>query len=139
MVGTKKFLTLAAVKRIAAAAEQEAVKNHWNVVITVVDDGANPLFMQRMDNTQLGSVDVALQKARAAVLFKRPTKALEDIVSGGRTVMMSMKNLVPVEGGLPLMDGDCILGAIGVSGVTSAQDAQIARAGVEELARILAA
>ena len=114
MVGTKKFLTLAAVKRIAAAAEQEAVKNNWNVVISIVDDGANPVYMQRMDNTQLGSVDVALQKARAAVLFKRPTKALEEIVSGGRTVMMSMKNLVPVEGGLPLTDGDRILGAIGV-------------------------
>lgn len=139
MIGTKKFLTLAAVKRIAAAAEQEAVNNNWAVVISIVDDGANPVLLLRMDNTQLGSVDVALQKARAAVLFKRPTKALEDIVSGGRTAMMSMKGLVPVEGALPMMDGDALLGAIGVSGVTSAQDGQIARAGLEELARILSA
>jgi uncharacterized protein GlcG (DUF336 family) len=139
MLGTKKFLTLAAVKQIAAAAEQEAVKNNWNVVITIVDDGGNTLFVERMDNAQLGSVDVSLQKARASVLFKRPTKALEEVVSGGRTVMMSLKNLVPVEGGLPLLDGERIIGAIGVSGVTSPQDAQIARAGVEELARILKA
>ena len=139
MIGTKKFLTLAAVKRIAAAAEQEAVNNNWAVVISIVDDGANPVLLLRMDNTQLGSVDVALQKARAAVLFKRPTRALEDIVSGGRTAMMSMKGLVPVEGALPMMDGDALLGAIGVSGVTSAQDGQIARAGLEDLARILSA
>ena len=139
MLGTKKFLTLAAVKRIAGAAEQEAVKNKWNVVITIVDDGGNSLYMQRMDDAQLGSVDVSLQKARAAVLFKRPTKTLEEAVAAGRSVMMSLKNLIPVEGGLPMMDGDRVIGAIGVSGVTSPQDAQIARAGLEELSRILSA
>jgi len=130
-------LTLAAAKRIAAAAEQEAAKNNWNVVMAIVDDGGHLLFLQRMDNTQLASVDVSIQKAKGALLFKRPTKVMEDIVLGGRTVMMTLENLVPVEGGLPLEVDGQIVGAIGVSGVTSPQDGQVAKAGVDELARIV--
>ncbi len=136
MLATKKSLTLAAAKRIAAAAEQEATKNNWNVVMAIVDDGGHLLFLQRMDNTQLASVDVAIQKAKGAAMFKRNTKALEDIVMGGRTVMTTLKGVVPVEGGVILeVDGQAI-GAIGVSGVTSPQDGQIAKAGADELVKL---
>jgi uncharacterized protein GlcG (DUF336 family) len=133
MLGTKKTLTLAAAKRIAAAAEQEAAKNKWNVVMAIVDDGGHLLFLQRMDNTQIASVDVSIQKAKGALMFKRPTKALEDIVAGGRTVMMTLANLVPVEGGVLLETDGQVIGAIGVSGVTSPQDGQVAKAGADEL------
>jgi uncharacterized protein GlcG (DUF336 family) len=136
MLATKKSLTLAAAKRIAAAAEQEATKNNWNVVMAIVDDGGHLLFLQRMDNAQLASVDVAIQKAKGAAMFKRNTKALEDIVMGGRTVMTTLKGVVPVEGGVLLeVDGQAI-GAIGVSGVTSPQDGQIAKAGADELVKL---
>jgi glc operon protein GlcG len=136
MLVTKKSLTLAAAKRIAAAAEQEAAKNNWNVVMAIVDDGGHLMFLQRMDNTQLASVDVSIQKAKGAMMFKRSTKALEDIVSGGRTVMMKLAGVVPVEGGVLLEAEGQVLGAIGVSGVTSPQDGLIAKAGADELARI---
>jgi uncharacterized protein GlcG (DUF336 family) len=136
MLVTKKSLTLAAAKRIAAAAEQEAAKNKWNVVIAIVDDGGHLLFLQRLDNTQLASVDVAIQKAKGALMFKRNTKALEDIVLGGRTVMMKLAGVVPVEGGVLLEADGQVVGAIGVSGVTSPQDGQIAQAGANELATI---
>src|SRR3954462_14202353 len=135
MLATKKSLTLAAAKRIADAAEQEALKNKWNVVMAVVDDGGHLIYLQRMDNTQLASVDVAIQKAKGAAMFKRNTKALEEIVLGGRTVMMTLKGVVPVEGGVLLeVDGQTV-GVIGVSGVTSPQDGQIAKAGADELAK----
>jgi glc operon protein GlcG len=136
MLVTKKSLTLATAKKIAAAAEQEATKNNWNVVMAIVDDGGHLLFLQRMDNTQLASVEVSIQKAKGAMMFKRSTKALEDIVAGGRTVMMTLKGVVPVEGGVLLEVDGQVVGAIGVSGVTSPQDGQIAKAGAQELARI---
>ena len=82
---TKPVLTLEAAKKLAAAAEEEAVKNKWNMVIAIVDDGGNLLYLQRLDGTQTGSIEVALQKAKTAVHFKRPSKALEDAVTGGRT------------------------------------------------------
>jgi glc operon protein GlcG len=137
MLVTKKVLTLGAAKRIAAAAEQEAAKHKWNVVVAVVDDGGHLLLLHRMDNTQLASVEVGFQKAKAAMLFKRPTKTLEDVVTGGRNVMMKLANIVPVEGGVPLEVDGQIVGAIGVSGVTSVQDGVIAQAAVDEFARIV--
>jgi glc operon protein GlcG len=136
MLATKKSLTLAAAKRIADAAEQEAIKNKWNVVMAIVDDGGHLVFLQRMDNTQLASVEVAIQKAKGAAMFKRNTKALEDIVMGGRTVMTTLKGVVPVEGGVLLEADGHVVGAIGVSGVTSPQDGQIAKAGADELVKI---
>jgi len=138
MLADKKALTLAVVKRIAAAAEQEAIKNHWNIFIAIVDDGGNLMYLQRMDDAQLGSQEVSVKKARGALLFKRPTKALEDVVAGGRVGMLSLPNAVPVEGGLPLMAYGQIVGAIGVSGVTSAQDGLVAKAGADELEKLLA-
>ena len=131
---TKKALTLEAAKKLAAAAEVEARKNNWNVVICVVDDGANLLYLQRMDGTQIGSVDIAQMKARTAVKMKRPSKVLEDGVLSGRTMMIKLPDVLPVEGGVPLLVDGQVIGAIGVSGVMSAQDGQIAGAGVAALA-----
>jgi glc operon protein GlcG len=135
-LATRKALTLEAVKKLAAAAEAEASKNKWNVVIAIVDEGANLVYLQRMDETQIGSVEVAQAKATSAIRFKRPTKAFEDAVAGGRTAIIALPGALPVEGGIPLTVEGRIIGAIGVSGVTSQQDAQIAQAGVNALAKI---
>jgi uncharacterized protein GlcG (DUF336 family) len=129
-LATKRSLTLDAAKQIAAAAEAEARKNKWNVVIAVVDDGGNLVYLQRMDETQIGSIAVAQEKAGSAVRFKRPTKAFEDAVKGGRQAILKLPGALPVEGGLPLMNNGKVIGAIGVSGVQSFEDAQIAQAGV---------
>lgn len=137
MITTKKCLTIAAAKRIAAAAHKECVKNNWTMFIAIIDDGGNLMYLERMDGAQLGSQQVSVEKGRSALLFKRPTKALEDAVAGGRTVVLKLANAIPVEGGLPLMADGEFVGAIGISGGTSAQDGVAAQAGVEELARIL--
>jgi uncharacterized protein GlcG (DUF336 family) len=137
MLADKKALTLALAKRIAAAAEEAANKNNWNMFIAIVDDGGNLMYLQRMDDSQLASLDVSIAKARCALLFKRPTKALEDAVAGGRAVVMTLPNAVPVEGGLPLMAYGKIVGAIGISGATSPQDGIVAKAGADELEKVL--
>lgn len=133
-LASKKSLTLEAAKKIAAAAEAEAKKNNWNVVICVVDEGASLLYLQRMDGTQIGSVDIAQMKARTAIKMKRPSKALEDAVAGGRNAVLKLPDVLPVEGGVPLTVEGQFIGAVGVSGVTSAQDGQIAAAGAAALA-----
>jgi len=127
----KKALTLDAAKKIAAAAEAEAQKNKWNVVIAVVDDGGHLIYLQRMDTTQTGSVDVAIRKAQTAMSFKRPTKVFEDAVAGGRNALIALPGALPLEGGLPITAGGQVIGAIGVSGVTAQQDGQIAKAGAD--------
>jgi glc operon protein GlcG len=132
-LSTKKALNLTVAKQIAAAAEAEAVKNKWNVVIAIVDDGGHLVYLQRMDETQIGSVQVAQEKARTAVFFKRPSKALEDAVAGGRNAVLRLPGALPIEGGLPLTADGKVIGAIGVSGVTSQQDGQIAAAGAAVL------
>jgi len=132
-VTTKKVVTLDLAKKIAAAAEAEAKKNNWNAVIAIVDDGANLVFLERLDNTQLGSLEVAIQKAHTAISFKRPTKAYEDMVAGGRTAILGVPGIVPIEGGLPLIVDGQFIGAIGVSGGTAQQDGQVAKAGVEAM------
>ena len=135
-LATKKALTLEAAKQIASAAETEARKNAWNVVIAVLDDGANLIYLQRMDETQIGSVEVALEKARTAVKFKRPSKALEDALAGGRQAILKLPGATPVEGGIPLMLDGKLIGAIGVSGVQSNQDGQIAKAGADAFSKM---
>ena len=135
-LATKKTLTLEAAKKIAAAAEAEARKNQWNVVISVVDDGANLIYLQKMDGTQIGSIEIAQMKARTAIKMKRPSKAFEDMIAGGRNAVLKLPDVLGVEGGLPLVVDGQFLGAIGVSGVTSAQDGQIAAAGVKALEEI---
>jgi glc operon protein GlcG len=129
-LATKKALTLEAAKLIAAAAQAEAQKNGWNMVVCIVDDGAHLIYLERADGTQIGSVVVAQEKAASAVRFKRPTKALEDAVAGGRIVVMKLAGAVPVEGGTPILVGGELVGAIGVSGGTSPQDGQVAAAGL---------
>jgi glc operon protein GlcG len=129
----KKTLTLEAAKKIAAAAEAEAQKNKWNVVIVIVDDGGHPIYLQRMDTTQTGSVEVAIRKAQTATSFKRPTKVFEDAIAGGRNALIALGAL-PLEGGVPITVAGQVVGAIGVSGVTSQQDGQIAKAGADSAA-----
>lgn len=136
-LATKKTLTLAVAKKIAAAAEAEALANKWNVVITILDEGGNLLYLQRMDGTQIGSIDVAIAKGASAVKFKRPTKVFEEALKGGRQAILKLPGAIPVEGGLPLTVDGQILGAIGVSGVQSNEDGQIATAGVNALPKII--
>jgi len=133
---TKKVLTLEAAKQIAAAAEAEATRNEWPMVICVVDDGGHLIYLERTDGTQIGSLRIAQEKAASAVQFKRPTKAFEEAVAGGQTAVMKLAGAIPVEGGVPLVVGGDFIGAIGVSGGTSAQDGQVAAAGLATLGRM---
>lgn len=134
----KKVLTLAGAKKLAAAAAEEAVKNKWNVVIAIVDDGGSLIYLERLDDTQIGSIEVAIQKAQSAVNFKRPTKMLEEaLVEKSRTPILKLPGAIPIEGGLPVVVNDKVIGAIGVSGVTAPQDGQIAKAGVDALPKVL--
>jgi len=129
----KKVLTLEAAKKIAVAAEAEARKNNWNVVIAVVDDGGHLVYLQRIDGTQTGSIDVAIGKARTSAAFKRPTKVFDDLAKTRPSITSISPNAVLLEGGVPVMVGGQLVGAVGVSGVTSQQDAQIAEAGIAAL------
>ncbi|MBY6243269.1 heme-binding protein [Methylosinus sp. Sm6] len=131
---TKFALTLADARRVAEAAEAEARKNGWSVVIAIVDDGGHLVFLQRLDGTQPASSEIATAKARTAALFKRPTKALEEVVASGRTAMLNLPGMTPVEGGAPILYRGEIVGAIGVSGVQSFQDGLVAAAGAAAVA-----
>ena len=126
-------LSLEDAKRVAAAARAEAEKNGWAIVIAVVDDGGHLMYLERMDGTQKASNRIAEAKGRTAILFKRPTKAIEDNVKEGRTVMMVLPGAVPLEGGVPLMKDGQFVGGIGVPGVQSFQDGVVARAGAAAL------
>ena len=127
---TQMVLTIDDAKRIAAACHAEANKRNWKVVIAIVDDGAHLMYLERMDSTQKASSLVAVEKAKTALLFKRPTKAMEDAVLAGRPVVMTLPGATPIEGGLPLVRNGQFLGAIGISGVQSFEDGIIAAAGV---------
>lgn len=135
----KLSISLDVARLVAAAAERTAEASDWPVVIAIVDDGGDLVYLQRHDGVQLGSIDVAIAKARSALRFKRPTLAFEDMVGSGRQGYLAMPGVVPVEGGVPLEVGGTVVGAIGVSGVRSQQDGEIARAGVAALADALAA
>lgn len=126
-------LSLATAKAIAEAARKEAENNNWTVVIAIVDDGGHLVYLERMDGTQKASCVVAQEKARSAIFFKRPTAALEKVVADGRIAMTTLPGATMVEGGLPIVYRDCFVGAIGVSGVQSHQDGQVAKAGLEAL------
>lgn len=128
-------ISLAQARKIVAAAEVEAVKNRWPVVICVVDSGGHLLLLERLDDTQLGSVEVAQAKARSAAAFRRPTKSFQDTLAAGGEGLRVLKlpGAIPVEGGVPLVLDGKIIGAIGVSGVTSQQDGMVASAGAAVL------
>jgi glc operon protein GlcG len=133
MHGTTKYITLEDAKKAMAAAEAVARKNNWNVAIAIVDAGGSLILFQKIDDTQLGSVNIAIGKARTAVHFKRPTKALEEMIVGGRQVFLAVEGITPLQGGLPVMADGKLIGAVGVSGVLSTQDEQVAQAAVDVL------
>ncbi len=130
-------ITLDQAKRAMAAAELEAAKNSWQVAITILDSGGNTVMFHRLDNAQLSATSVSDGKARTALEFKRPSKALDDAIAGGGAGMrlLALKNITPIEGGLPVVVDGKIIGAIGVSGALSSQDAQVAQAGADALNR----
>jgi len=130
-----KYITLDGAKKMMAGAEAEARKNNWTVAIAIVDAAGNLLMFQKMDETQFASINVAIGKARTAVGFKRPTKALEEIIAGGRSVFLAIEGLTPLQGGLPVTVDGQVIGAVGVSGVMSSQDEQVAQAALDALTR----
>ena len=120
-------------KKLAAAAVVEAKKNNWPVAIAIVDNHGILIYYEMLDDTQTASAHVAVEKARTAAMFRRPTKVFEDAVAGGRVAILGLTGAMPIEGGLPIVVEGKMIGAIGVSGVTSQQDAQVARAGLDAL------
>src|ERR1700675_183325 len=130
----KKVITLAAARKMVAAAEAEAEHNHWAGVIAVVDDGGWPILVERMDHAALlAGVELAPGKARTAALFKKPSQDLEDAINNGRIAAVTAQGFTEMQGALPvIVDGE-VIGAIGVSADTKEHDAQIARAGLGAL------
>ena len=128
-------ITLDQAKKAMAGAEAEAKKNNWPVVITILDSGGNLVMTQRLDGAQFGSIEVSRDKAYSAVAFRRPTKAFEDGLSQGGANMrlLNLRGASMLDGGWPIVVDGKIIGGIGVSGVTGAQDAQIGKAGVDAL------
>ena len=125
-------INLETARKVLAAAEAEAVKQKWPVAIAVLDSAGYLVAFHRLDNTQLGSIEVAMEKAKTAVLYRRPTKVFEDrLAAGGGDVKLLKLPGLPLEGGIPIIQGGNIIGAIGVSGVQSTQDAQVATAGTK--------
>ena len=122
-------INLATVKKVAAAAAEEAAKLKINVVIAIVDTGGNIVYIERFDVVQWGSLDVALHKAKCSIMYKRPTKALEDLIAKGTLTYLTLDGIMAIEGGVPILQDGKIIGAIGVSGGSPAQDGQVAGAG----------
>jgi glc operon protein GlcG len=130
---SKAVLTLIEAKKIAAAAEAEALRNDWKVTIAVVDDGGHLLYLQRAHDTKFGSVETAMMKAHAAAAFQYATKDSETAVQSGRLIHLALPGVIPAEGGVPIVRDGVVIGALGISGVRAAQDGQIAAAGVAAL------
>jgi glc operon protein GlcG len=131
---TKPFLTLVDVKKIAAAAEAEAVANNWSVVISIVDEGGHLLWLQRMDGAAPVSSYIAPNKAKSAALGRRESRIYEEMINNGRVSFLSVPEIKgTLEGGVPIVIDGHYIGAVGVSGVKSAEDAQIAKAGIAAL------
>jgi uncharacterized protein GlcG (DUF336 family) len=134
MMQSKQVLTLADVKKIAAAAEAEAIANNWAVTISIVDDGGHLLWLQRLDGAAPISAHIAPAKAKTAALGRRETKVYEDMINNGRFSFITAPELEGMlEGGVPVMAGGQCVGAVGVSGVKSSEDVQIAKAGIAAL------
>jgi len=128
-------ITLEQAKKVIAGAEAESKKNSWNMVITVLDSGGHVVLVERMDGAQLGSIEVARDKAWSAVAFRRPTKVFEDLVGqGGPNLrLLKLSGASPIEGGIPIVVDGKVIGAVGVSGGTAPQDGQVAKAGIDAL------
>jgi glc operon protein GlcG len=135
---TKPVLTLEAAKAVAKTAAEFAGRNKWDVIIAIVDDGGHLIYLERMDGVQTGSIEVAIQKAKTAAAFKRKTKVFLDALKNGRPELVALPGGIPFDGGVPLVWNDQVIGAIGVSGMTTGeQDGQIAEYGSSSLAVIL--
>ncbi|WP_194774998.1 GlcG/HbpS family heme-binding protein [Pararhodonellum marinum] len=130
---TQPYLNLEDALRISDAAETRAKEDNWNVVIAIMDAGGHLISLKRMDGTQIGSVEIAQAKAKTAVYLKRPTKVFEDMIKQGNHHLTTLPNVTAVEGGLPIFKDGTIVGSIGISGVTSAQDGMIAEAALKAL------
>ena len=130
---SKFVISQAEVARVLAAARQEALAQHWNVTIAVVDDGGHPLALERMDGCAPASAYIAVEKARTSALGRKETRDYEEMVNGGRTAFVTAPLLTSLEGGVPLRVDGQVVGAIGVSGVKSEQDAQVAKVGAAVL------
>ena len=128
-------IELATAKKVVAAAEAEAVRQGWPVAICIVDSTGHVVLLEKLDHTQYASLELARAKAETALNFKRPTKVFEDGIAAGGFGMrfLSVNNVCAIEGGIPLIQGGKIVGAIGVSGVKSTEDAQVADAGAKAL------
>ena len=134
----KSVLTLEAAKKIATAAETEAKKHGATVVIVVVDDGGHLLLLERLDDTQVASVEVGIGKARTAAIFRRPSKVFEDQVREGRVAALALPGATPLQGGVPIVFEGKVIGAIGVSGNTPQEDEDIAKVGAASAAAAIA-
>jgi uncharacterized protein GlcG (DUF336 family)/mannose-6-phosphate isomerase-like protein (cupin superfamily) len=135
---SRKVLTLDAARAVAAAAEAEAIKRNATVVIVVVDDGGHIVYLQRLNDTQVASVEVGIGKARTAAVFRRPSKVFEDQIREGRIAALALPGATPLQGGIPLGIDGHVIGAIGVSGNTPQEDEDIAKAGAAALAKAIA-
>ena len=122
-------------RKVMAAAEAEAAKNNWAVVIVIIDSGGHLVMLHRRDDVQLSSIEISQGKAKTALMFKRPSKVLDEAISSGGPGLrfLALKDITPLEGGLPIVFQGRIIGAIGVSGVLSSQDAQVAQAGLDAI------
>jgi uncharacterized protein GlcG (DUF336 family) len=128
-------VNLETAKKIGAAAAAEAKKNSWNVAIAIVDNHGFLVYYEMMDDTQTASANVAIEKARTSAMYRRASKEFEENIAGGRVAVLGLPGATPIEGGLPIVVGGKMIGAVGVSGVTSAQDGMVAKAGLEALAK----
>jgi glc operon protein GlcG len=138
LLPAKKTLTLEAARVVIAACEAEALRNNWRVVIAVVDDGGHAVALERLDGAQWSSVETAVEKARAAVAWKRPTRLLEESVNNGRTAFLSItQGMAVLQGGVPIDIEGTVIGAVGVSGVKAADDEVVALAGINALKGVL--
>jgi glc operon protein GlcG len=135
----KPVLTLSVAKKIAAAAEAEAIKRGSTVVIVVVDDGGHMIVLERLDDTQVASVEVGIGKARTAAIFRRPSKVFEDQIREGRVAALALPGATPLQGGIPVTVNGKVIGAIGVSGNTPQEDEDIAKAGAAAAPAAIAA
>jgi len=126
-------VTLETAKKIAAGAMAESKKQNWYVAVAIVDNHGMLIYYEMQDNTQKASADVAIEKARTAAIWRRPSKEFEQVIADGRVAILGIRNAIPIEGGLPIVVDGKMIGAIGVSGMASPQDAQVARAGLDAL------
>lgn len=128
-----RVLGLEDAARMVNAARERALKDNWNVAIAVVDAGGHLIYLKRMDGTQIASIEIAVRKAKTSLFYKRPTKVFQDRVAEGNVSLLNIPDMLPFEGGLPIIYNGKVIGAIGVSGVTAQQDGIIAQAGLEAL------